>query len=67
MKKLILILILLFLNSCVTQFNSPMSGVEYKGSINEEGIGVVAKPPFWDTACKFWKKLKSDKKKKRRK
>jgi len=64
MKKLIIIIMFLLLSSCATNIHSPMSGIDYKGSISEEGIGVVVKPPFWREACKLWDKLQSDKKKK---
>ena len=47
MKKLVLAL-LLIATSCCTTITSPVTQIEYTGSIDEEGIAIKAKPPFWD-------------------
>jgi len=49
-----LLLILLLSSGCSTHFESPLTHIKYKGEVSEEGISVLAKPPFWDAAVWCW-------------
>jgi hypothetical protein len=43
--------------SCTTSVESPWTGIEYKGYINEEGVGITVTPPFWEWAVELYKNL----------
>ena len=43
-----LLLILLLSSGCVSHFESPITHTSYTGTIDEDGIGIVAKIPGWD-------------------
>ena len=54
MRKLLFIVFALLFMSCTTSVESPWTGVDYTGYINEEGIGVTVTPPFWDMAVNLY-------------
>lgn len=56
MKTLILIALILS-TSCTTSIKSPVTQIEYMGYINQEGVGVTVKPPFWQGAVELYKRL----------
>lgn len=58
MKPALLIAALL-LSSCTLTLKSPVTQIEYKGAISEEGISITAKPPFWQWAVDFYNYLSS--------
>ena len=51
-KLLFTLLTLLFI-SCQTSIKSPVTQIEYRGEISKDGIGIAAKPPFWDSLSEF--------------
>ena len=57
-KKAFVLLWLLVLSSCTMTIKSPVTQVEYTGQINQEGISIVAVPPFWAWAVDFYKSFK---------
>jgi hypothetical protein len=54
MKALILILAIT-LTSCTTSIQSPLTGIQYTGKINKEGLSIIAKPPFYDSIVELYK------------
>jgi hypothetical protein len=59
MKGLI-IASLLLLTSCQTTIKSPVTQIEYTGTIDKQGISITALPPFWSYACNLWEWLTTD-------
>jgi len=57
MRKLLFIFVTLLFMSCSTDIKSPITGIEYKGAIKEEGISITAIPPFWSMCVNFYKYL----------
>jgi len=55
--KALLIALVLLCGSCTTQFTSPITNISYTGSISEEGLSIIARPPFWASACSLYEWL----------
>ena len=56
MKALILAA-LITLTSCTTSIQSPLTGIQYTGTIDAQGLSITAKPPFYDTLIQFYNYL----------
>jgi len=48
--KLLTVCLMLLLCGCQASASNPATGTVYTGSISEEGVGLIVKPPFWDAA-----------------
>ena len=51
MRKLSFTLLVLLFTSCQTTIKSPVTQIEYTGTIDEEGITILILPPLWKSAC----------------
>ena len=60
-KRVFVLLCLLVLSSCTTVITSPATGIRYTGKINQEGISILAVPPFWSWAVSWYASLSSEK------
>lgn len=45
--KLFILMGLIFCSGCSTTIESPWTHIEYTGKVNEEGVSLNFKPPFW--------------------
>jgi len=58
MRKLLFISITLLFTSCHTTIKSPVTQIEYTGTIDRSGLTISATPPLWTSACDFYDWLK---------
>ena len=61
MRKLWFILLVILFTSCQTTIKSPVTQIEYTGSIGRSGVTILAKPPMWDSLCNFYDYIFSSK------
>lgn len=55
--KALLLAGLLLSAGCTTHFKSPVTQIEYKGAITQEGLSITAKPPMWAYCVSFYEFL----------
>lgn len=61
MKKFVLLFILLMCLSCQIEVTGPYTGTSYKFGVDENGIGVTAKPLAWDSLVNTYNRMTGNK------